>query len=617
MNGSTKARRAEATFDLGQWRVEPQLLRVSGHGQVLALEPRVMEVLLALCEQPGEVVSRQHLLDTVWPDTFVGEKALTMAVSKLRRAFQDDPRQPAVIATIPKRGYRLVAPLRPVAARSAPLGELTRRDSPTGRSLLAAVGVATLVGLTAGASLRVGHRLPFAPSPAIALTTEEGHELNAAISDDGREVVYSSTGADGNVDLWLQRVGGSRLRLTRDPATEIRPALSPDGTHLAFVRYTASDCGLWVQPVPAGAARRLAGCSTDAPRRVSWGPKPAWSPDGETLAFPMRSEDSAVAGSAAAGRGTAIHALPVAGGAPRRLTLPPEGFRDFDPSYSPDGTQLAFTRIGHNAAGDLWVVSPNSGKERRLTHELRPIFGHDWTPDGRALVFSSLRSGTFQLWHLDLATNNLSWVPATGTNLKEPSLSTTGRLIYEDWAYEVNLWRLDFDRGVLSPVAASTRRDVHPAISPDGSAVAWVSNRSGAYEIWRARGDGSEAVQLTQLESSMVAAPNWSPDGLQIVFEARIDGRADLYSIPASGGMTQRLTEHPADEVLATYSADGRWLYFASDRRNGWQVWRLPATGGTPIQLTESGGFAPRPSPDGRWLFHARHDAAGIWRMPA
>jgi TolB-like protein/DNA-binding winged helix-turn-helix (wHTH) protein len=98
-------------FQIGAWRVEPGLNTVSNHGTTAHLEPKVMEVLVCLAEQPGEPVTKEQLLHTVWPDTFVSDDVLTRSISELRRVFADDAKDSHFIQTIPKRGYRLIAPV--------------------------------------------------------------------------------------------------------------------------------------------------------------------------------------------------------------------------------------------------------------------------------------------------------------------------------------------------------------------------------------------------------------------------------------------------------------------------------------------------------------------------
>jgi len=108
---------AHVPFTLGEWLVQPQLNRLSrpSDGDV-QLEPKMMDVLVCLARSPGDVVSREALIDAVWPEVFISESVLTRAIAGLRRALGDDARRPSFIETIAKRGYRLIGPAAPVPA---------------------------------------------------------------------------------------------------------------------------------------------------------------------------------------------------------------------------------------------------------------------------------------------------------------------------------------------------------------------------------------------------------------------------------------------------------------------------------------------------------------------
>src|SRR5215469_16619275 len=103
-------------FRLAEWAVEPQLNTLERNGHTVRLEPKVMQVLVTLSDQPGEVVSKEQIFKRVWPDTFVSDEVLTRSISELRKAFEDNPQEPKYIQTIPKGGYRLVAPVVPEPA---------------------------------------------------------------------------------------------------------------------------------------------------------------------------------------------------------------------------------------------------------------------------------------------------------------------------------------------------------------------------------------------------------------------------------------------------------------------------------------------------------------------
>ncbi len=145
-------------FRLGNWLVEPELNRLSGDSGVVHVEPRAMDLLVFLARHPGEVLSRETLIDGVWKKRFVGEAVLRNTVAALRRALGDRADDPSYIETISKRGYRLIAPVTmqgPTAA--APSVEdscfkitwddeeiaLAEGDNPIGRDASAAVRIDT------------------------------------------------------------------------------------------------------------------------------------------------------------------------------------------------------------------------------------------------------------------------------------------------------------------------------------------------------------------------------------------------------------------------------------------------------------------------------------------
>jgi len=106
---------ARRAFQLGAWLVEPTLDRISSDGRVVRLRPRAMDVLACLALEAGELSSKQNLIDAVWQTEFVSDHALTQVVAELRSALGDDARNPTYIENIPRRGYRLVAAVTPVA----------------------------------------------------------------------------------------------------------------------------------------------------------------------------------------------------------------------------------------------------------------------------------------------------------------------------------------------------------------------------------------------------------------------------------------------------------------------------------------------------------------------
>jgi Tol biopolymer transport system component len=193
-------------------------------------------------------------------------------------------------------------------------------------------------------------------------------------------------------------------------------------------------------------------------------------------------------------------------------------------------------------------------------------------------------------------------------------------IAYENWLYEVNLWRADAGNSAQPHSERLTETtdqwNFGPHVSPDGRHIVFVSTRSGNQEIWLSGSRGEDPKRLTSLGGARLETPVWSPDGQRILFSARRQAIAQLYAIGVSGGVVEQWTSEPTDAVAPSWSRNGRRVYFASRRGGAWQVWKLEVEGGRLSPVTTDGGYASRESPDGRWLFFTRADEPGIWRQP-
>jgi hypothetical protein len=196
-----------------------------------------------------------------------------------------------------------------------------------------------------------------------------------------------------------------------------------------------------------------------------------------------------------------------------------------------------------------------------------------------------------------------------------PALSAaTHRLAYAHTTSDENIWTLD--GSTKAQLVASTRRDFDPQWSPDATRLAFVSDRTGGWEIYVSDAHGGHPIQLTSFGNAVADGVRWAPDGREIAFAVLQNGNRDIYALPADGGLARRVTTEASEEGRPSYSADGKWLYFRSDRSGKNEIWKMPRAGGVATQVTQGGGFEAIESMDGKALYFVRSRAtAGLWRM--
>ena len=620
---------------MGEWSVHPSLNRLSRSGEggreEVRVEPKVMQVLEALAETPNEVVTREALVARVWPGVYVTDDVLHRAIRELRRVFGDDTANPAYVETIRKRGYRLIAPVsRPEAVKTeaAATTQITiSMQGPPPRSprstLMLGVASIALVAALGAVVLALASRPTDAdPVPAsvrfVAMTSGPASETDPALSPDGQRLAYSvrGPGDEGQADIYItDGPGRPAERITTDSADERYPAWSPDASQLAFVRLNGRSCDVMLILLADRRERRLTACGNFEEPRLNW------SNDGEWLVESFAPGPDPI-------RGWQIARVSTTSGVREPLTLPNPGtLGDYNPAVSPDGSRIAFVRGINGATSDLFTIPIDGGTPVRVTWDNQDLVGVDWSADGRSLLYATDRAGGYTIWRAGLDGTAPQLVVGGAAKLKHPSVArTSGRITYESWAYEINLWetpvadRLDLEGDLTSTVRptvqTSDQWNHSPDFSPDGRRLAFISTRSGGAELWISDRDGGNARQVTSFGRAYLRPPRWSPDGATILVSASVNGQLDLYSIDAATGNARRLTNDQEDEIAPAWSHDGRSVLFGARRSGTWQLMRQSIADGSRTQLTTDGGYAAQASPDGRQILFTRLERPGVWIMP-
>jgi Tol biopolymer transport system component/DNA-binding winged helix-turn-helix (wHTH) protein len=587
-------------------------------GQKVKIQEQPLRVLAALLERPGEVVTREELRSKLWSaDTFVDfDHGLNAAIKRLRDALGESGDTPMFIETLARRGYRFIGnvetPAATLSARPRPWQWLsTPRNAVLGGLTACTLALCFLYYYSHSLRTRAGQ--PGQPT-VIPAVTDVGEKYTPSLSPDGQHLAFAWNGGAGlQFNLYVKVVGTEEsLRLTKQASIDFNPVWSPDGRYIAFCRFLKGESGIYIIPASGGAERRV--------RKTLWEEQEfypimgsagllSWSPDGKLLAFSDR---------ASRDEPSSIFLLSLDLLEVRRLTSPVRSWGDLKPEFSPDGQTLAFLRISQGTA--IYTVPVSGGAEQRLFSDATDHWGLAWTSDGRDIVFANagwpVSAGW--LWKVSLLGGKPERLQF-GQEGTEPSIRGD-RLVYVRQTANLNIWRRKLNSVLPASLPdrfiTSTRMESGPQFSPDGSKIAFESTRSGAYEVWICRSDGSGLVQLTHF-NSVTGTPRWSPDGQQIAFDSRTAGNADIFVVDSQGGPPRKLTSEPSNEVVPSWSRDGRWVYFASGRTGGWEVWKTPSTGGPVVQVTHHGGFAAFESPDGRFLYYAKGlTVPGLWRIP-
>ncbi len=534
---------------------------------------------------------------------------------KLREYYAEHTRD-SVLITLPKGAYV------PLFERilAAPADEHVSARQRTWGWKTVAVSASAVVIVVSAIAWITSHS-PVEPEPKLVpLTSYPGNLSQPALSPDGTMVAFSCS--DGvQTDICVKAVGSETFQhLTSTPESEFWPAWSPNGQEIAFGRGPrpttpgfqdfGTEMGIYIISRQGGAERKVSSSGAIA----------GWMPDGKSLLIRERLK----------GQPYAIFQVDLGSLERRQLTRPPAGDGDWRFDVSPSGVTLAFIRFARTGAGDLFVMPIRGGEPRRLTDWNRYLTGVAWMPNGKELIYSV----DGRLWRIPAAPGRPgrgSPVPdipmsAAGLSISRPGAGRPARLAFRTGRSGVNLRRVDLSAPVeggqvkaVQAFAPATRTDSPGRFSPDGSKVAFVSNRNSLNpELWVANCDGGQLRQITSLgTASRMLAGSWSPNSQRIAFDAEIDGKVEVYIVSAEGGKPTRLTTGSSIDALPEWSTDGRWIYYASTASGSVpNIWRIPAEGGKAEQLTTEGGFEPQESPDGRYLYYVdRPPSAGSARL--
>jgi len=566
--------RAPQILQFGVFEVDLAHGELRKYGQKIKLQERPFQLLAALLERPGQLVTRDELVRRLWNDTLVDfDNGLNIAAKKIREALDDDAATPRYVETLPRRGYRFIAPVQtrsmppaeaPPASRPTPQPASTIAPPPPPvpsrrRAIYARVAATIVVLWLAGRIYWLTTAIRPPRLVQVVQLTQTGQiELGHGVATDGTRVYF--TQRDGG--RWsLAQVsveGGTPLPL---PLPLEQPLsnpdildISPDRSNLLVSSGSGTEVErpFWVVPTVGGSPRRVGNVAGHAG---------AWSRDGSRIVF---------------ARGSALF-LAAADGTDARRLLETPGV-PYSVRWAPPSRAdvLRFSMLGPGLGPrTLWELPTNAA----ALHAFPPNWiagaaepdGDDngnWAADGKYYLFRALRgrvSSVYAMRAFRRFPRDFEGPPVLiySTPLEFSSLAPHPdgkRVFFAAGQERLELVRYDARHGQFSQFLSGVQgRSV--SFSKDGQWIAYVTAPGDT--LWRSRPDGGQRLQLTS-PPMRASQPRWSPDGARIVFSGGPAGHASrVYLVPSTGGAPEPVTDSPFTGGDASWSADGNSLVFA------------------------------------------------------
>jgi Tol biopolymer transport system component len=425
-------------------------------------------------------------------------------------------------------------------------------------------------------------------------------ESGANFSRDGKMVVYCAS-RGGRQNIWIkQATGGDPIQVTKGESSDWSPIWSPDGQQIAFASVRGGRTGIWSIPAFGGTPTLLKIVDAGRPTLKYW------SKSGATVYYEL---------------GPNLFSLDVGSKDTSQVTtFDPSRTFPYEFSISPDEGRIAYIDIKEDQR-DIWTMPLRGGPAAQLTNDAAEDSHPVWHPDGKKIIYSSNRDGTFQICMAYLDHRKPVQITFVESDNIVSDVSTDGsKIIYAGSKEESDLWAAKIDTGEESEVTSDIGVELWPDISPDGKTIAFQSIREPSAGrnllhcsiMTRPTAGGGQQLQL----ASDGFDPKWLPDGDRLAFLRFLNNETNIWTVSAGGGEKQVTTgginfggfyNLPYDRVQTrdySWTPDGDRVSYCSKKSGQQNVYAASADGSGEVKISDNADpgarlNCPLWSPDG------------------
>jgi DNA-binding winged helix-turn-helix (wHTH) protein/Tol biopolymer transport system component len=659
-------------IELGTLRLDTIGNQLLDGDQIIQVEPRLVQVLVFLYQHRGEVVTRTELIEKIWQGQVVSSNALSRSISQIRRLLSHSLEPQPTIDTIPKVGYKLVL-------RSCKLSNLddtldqknisktlnveqnerrtdaknergkTKRESPLEQKKRIAgfdlASIKIIFFILFSLSLFYHYLIDYFSEKTDLVeysfsSVSQPHEFAklARFSPDKRFISYASSEQNSFNERLVLMTSGTLPRksfsVSESQTYLLDIAWSPDSKSIAYSHWNnfyERKCGItlirfessWLDSLLSERSKsevisNQTAANITSKQIMECNPRSAvtmaWSHDGKTLYFNDRKSFD---------RPYAVFSYSLISNRLSQLTLPPQHGNlrgDYRLIGRDDGQKLMVIRYQPSGSNRVSIY----GVDQQLNKGENSFETN--IPDTQFTLGSEITSASWYgnedalivfrddiLYRYDYNNDSYRELHSGSEGVFDISTSSDSeRILFtrQNANTDIVSYRLD-QNSYTQPITQSRFTELMPAYASLSKQVAFLSNRSGKNQIWIQSDDGA-ATQVSYSPSSLGLTPlKWSPNDSQILFQYE----DEIYALTIADKSIRRVIEKLHQPATASWSVDGKYIFYSSDKSNEWQIWQYDIETEEHRQVTEFGGYSANQHLNGD-LYVSKIHQSGLWRLP-